>query len=179
MLRPNTGKTVSCSFHLNNRQANYQLKIKFDGDEVRHEKFPKISRSLSGPIAYLPSQRGKYPKQTKIPHQCRSEVNRNIVGLLSQNALHNYESNDWCPSPIIVHRSGCEAHMSNSSTHRSTSQWEYRYSGSMRWATSPHQHFSYKSRFVHFRLAWCIFTLSVVWWNTFRVSNIAMVWFQS
>lgn len=40
-LRPNTGKTVSCSFHLNNRQANYQLKIKFDGDEVRHEKFPK------------------------------------------------------------------------------------------------------------------------------------------
>lgn len=32
-LRPNIGKTVSCSFHLNNRKANYQLKIRFNGGE--------------------------------------------------------------------------------------------------------------------------------------------------
>lgn len=51
-LRPNTGKTVSCCFHLNNRQANYQLKINFNGDTVTHEKFPKylgvyLDRSLT------------------------------------------------------------------------------------------------------------------------------------
>lgn len=51
-LRPNTGKTVSCSFHLNNRQANYQLKINFNGDTGKHEKFPKylgvyLDRSLT------------------------------------------------------------------------------------------------------------------------------------
>ncbi|KAG4071205.1 hypothetical protein HA402_001195 [Bradysia odoriphaga] len=46
-LRPNTGKTVSCSFHLNNRQANYQLKIKFDDDDVRHEKFSGLRARIN------------------------------------------------------------------------------------------------------------------------------------
>lgn len=40
------------SIHLDNRQANYQLKMKFNGDTVRHERFPKylgvyLDRSLT------------------------------------------------------------------------------------------------------------------------------------
>lgn len=51
-LRPNVEKTVSCVFHLNNRQANRQLQLRFDSGDVRHEKFPKylgiyLDRSLT------------------------------------------------------------------------------------------------------------------------------------
>lgn len=40
-LRPNVQKTVSCVFHLNNRQANRHLNIKMDGGDVEHDKNPK------------------------------------------------------------------------------------------------------------------------------------------
>lgn len=51
-LRPNVSKTASCVFHLNNRKANRQLKIRFNGGDVEHEKFPKylgvyLDRSLT------------------------------------------------------------------------------------------------------------------------------------
>lgn len=51
-LKPNAAKTVSCVFHLNNREANRRLKIKFNGRMVKHDKNPKylgviLDRSLT------------------------------------------------------------------------------------------------------------------------------------
>lgn len=40
-LKPNTTKTVSCVFHLNNQQANRELKLQLNGKKVEHEKFLK------------------------------------------------------------------------------------------------------------------------------------------
>lgn len=40
-LKPNASKTVSCVFHLNNREANRHLKIKFNGKKAKCDKNPK------------------------------------------------------------------------------------------------------------------------------------------
>ena len=39
-LKPNTGKTVHCIFHLNNRQASRKLNLKLNGKPIEHEKTP-------------------------------------------------------------------------------------------------------------------------------------------
>jgi len=51
-LKPNAEKTVSCVFHLNNREANRHLKIRFNGKRIKHDKNPKylgviLDRSLT------------------------------------------------------------------------------------------------------------------------------------
>lgn len=51
-LKPNTGKTVHCIFHLNNRQANVQLNLKLNGETVKYDKTPTylgvvLDRSLT------------------------------------------------------------------------------------------------------------------------------------
>lgn len=40
-LKPNPKKTESITFHLNNRQANYHLKVSFCGQTVKHNSHPK------------------------------------------------------------------------------------------------------------------------------------------
>lgn len=51
-LKPNVGKTVSCLFHLDNRRANQKMKLKMNGQKIRHDKYPKylgviLDRSLT------------------------------------------------------------------------------------------------------------------------------------
>lgn len=51
-LKPNPKKTESITFHLNNHQANYQLKLSFCGQSVKHNSHPKylgftMDRSLT------------------------------------------------------------------------------------------------------------------------------------
>lgn len=51
-LKPNTGKTVHCIFHLNNRQVNHKLNLTLNGKAVEYEKTPTylgvvLGRSLT------------------------------------------------------------------------------------------------------------------------------------
>lgn len=51
-LKPNAAKTVSCVFHLNNREANRRLNIRFNGKRIKQDKNPKylgvlLDRSLT------------------------------------------------------------------------------------------------------------------------------------
>lgn len=45
-LKPNPKKTESITFHLNNREANYQLEISFCGQPVKHNSHPKYLLAL-------------------------------------------------------------------------------------------------------------------------------------
>ena len=51
-LKANPSKTVSCMFHLNNRQAGQSLNLKWNGVEIEHDSVPKylgvtLDRTLS------------------------------------------------------------------------------------------------------------------------------------
>lgn len=69
-LKPNASKTVSITFHLNNRQANRKLKLKLNGKKIKHDKFPKylgviLDRSLTYK-PHLESARKKLKSRVNI-----------------------------------------------------------------------------------------------------------------
>lgn len=62
-LKPNASKTVSCVFHLNNREANRRLKIQFNVKRIKHDKNPKyLGVLLDRSLTYRPQLKSTQKK---------------------------------------------------------------------------------------------------------------------
>lgn len=75
-LRPNPSKTIVSSFHLCNAQANRKLRVLFDGEELKHDFFPKyLGMTLDRPLTYKENS-----SQTALKMQPRINLLKKLAG---------------------------------------------------------------------------------------------------